>query len=160
MCDQFAPLGVIKEVPLAEVGGMENLGRQVKEFLAVLADLPGPTTSLADAAVLLPDGEGEDAGTVGDVIADPDNDGPVEQASRNELKELILEKLKNLPRAQSKVLALYYGEDLTLREIAEVLGVTESRVCQIHSQAILSIRAYLQRLESGHAGLAARSYAS
>jgi RNA polymerase sigma factor for flagellar operon FliA len=50
------------------------------------------------------------------------------------------------------VLALYYGEDLRLREIAEAFGVTESRICQIHAQAILAIRAYLQRFESGMAG--------
>jgi RNA polymerase sigma factor for flagellar operon FliA len=50
---------------------------------------------------------------------------------------------------QRKVLALYYIEDMHLREIAEVFGLTESRISQIHSQAILSIRAYLQRFESG-----------
>jgi len=50
---------------------------------------------------------------------------------------------------QRKVLALYYGEDLHLREIAEAFGLTESRICQIHSQAILSIRAYIQRYEAG-----------
>ena len=50
---------------------------------------------------------------------------------------------------QRKVLALYYIEDMHLREIAEVFGLTESRICQIHAQAILSIRAYLQRFESG-----------
>ena len=50
------------------------------------------------------------------------------------------------------MLALYYGEDLHLREIAEVFGLTESRICQIHSQAILAIRSHLQRVESGTAG--------
>ena len=53
---------------------------------------------------------------------------------------------------QRKVLALYYGEDLRLREIAEAFGVTESRICQIHAQAILSVRAYLQRFEAGMSG--------
>ena len=48
---------------------------------------------------------------------------------------------------QRKVLSLYYYEDLRLREIAEVFGVTESRICQIHSQAILNIRAFLQHHE-------------
>ena len=47
------------------------------------------------------------------------------------------------------MLALYYGEELHLREIAEVVGLTESRICQIHAQAILSIRAYVQRFEAG-----------
>ena len=46
---------------------------------------------------------------------------------------------------QRKVLALYYFEDLRLREIAEAFGVTESRICQIHSQAILAIRSFLKQ---------------
>ena len=46
---------------------------------------------------------------------------------------------------QRKVLALYYFEDLRLREIAEAFGVTESRICQIHAQAILAIKAMLQK---------------
>ncbi len=62
---------------------------------------------------------------------------------------MIFERLKELPEIQRKVLALYYAEDLHLREIAEVFGLTESRICQIHSQAILGIRAYVQRLEAG-----------
>jgi RNA polymerase sigma factor for flagellar operon FliA len=50
---------------------------------------------------------------------------------------------------QRKVLALYYAEDMHLREIAEVFGVTESRICQIHAQAIQAIRGYVQRFENG-----------
>jgi RNA polymerase sigma factor for flagellar operon FliA len=46
---------------------------------------------------------------------------------------------------QRKVLALYYFEDLRLREIAEAFGVTESRICQIHSQAILAIKSLLRK---------------
>jgi RNA polymerase sigma factor for flagellar operon FliA len=92
-------------------------------------------------------GENGDNSTLCEVVPDPAGDGPVEQTSRNELKQLILERLKELPDNQRKVLALYYGEDLHLREIAAVLGLTESRICQIHSQAILAIRSYVERLE-------------
>jgi RNA polymerase sigma factor for flagellar operon FliA len=49
-----------------------------------------------------------------------------------------------LPDIQRKVLAMYYFEDLRLAEIAEVFKVTESRICQIHAQAILSLRAYMK----------------
>jgi RNA polymerase sigma factor FliA len=49
---------------------------------------------------------------------------------------------------QRKVLALYYFEDLRLREIAEAFGVTESRICQIHAQAILAIKVLLQKKDS------------
>ncbi|HTL18304.1 MAG TPA: FliA/WhiG family RNA polymerase sigma factor [Patescibacteria group bacterium] len=93
--------------------------------------------------------EGGETSSLCDIIADPACDGPLELASRNELKEIILQRLRDLPATQRKVLALYYGEDLHLREIAELLGLTESRICQIHSQAILSIRSYIQRLEAG-----------
>jgi RNA polymerase sigma factor for flagellar operon FliA len=98
--------------------------------------------------------DGTEGANLYEVVADASDLGPVEEVSRRELKQVILERLKELPEVQRKVLALYYGEDLHLREIAEVFGLTESRICQIHSQAILSIRAYLQRYE---AGLASRT---
>jgi RNA polymerase sigma factor FliA len=56
------------------------------------------------------------------------------------LIEKIKEKITELPDKMKKVLAFYYYENMRLKEIAEILGVTESRVCQIHSEAILLIR--------------------
>jgi RNA polymerase sigma factor for flagellar operon FliA len=96
--------------------------------------------------------ENGDTGSLYEVVADTSEDGPAEQTSQRELKHVVLERLKELPEIQRKVLALYYGEDLHLREIAEVFGLTESRICQIHSQAILAMRAYIQRFEAGVAG--------
>lgn len=96
--------------------------------------------------------ENGDTGSLYEVVADTSEDGPAEQTSQRELKQVVLERLKELPEIQRKVLALYYGEDLHLREIAEVFGLTESRICQIHSQAILAMRAYIQRFEAGVAG--------
>jgi RNA polymerase sigma factor for flagellar operon FliA len=61
------------------------------------------------------------------------------------MSSLIESRLKQLPEMQRKVLALYYFEDLRLREIAEAFGVTESRICQIHSQAIIAIKALLKK---------------
>jgi len=118
----------------------------ISEYCDLLAEIRPATFVCLDATCNL---EGGDSGSLCDIIADPSGDGPVEQTSRNELKGIILQRLKELPDTQRKVLALYYGEDLHLREIAELLGLTESRICQIHSQAVLSIRAYLQRLEAG-----------
>jgi RNA polymerase sigma factor for flagellar operon FliA len=48
---------------------------------------------------------------------------------------------------QRKVLALYYFEDMRLREIADVFGLTESRICQIHAQAVLAIKSHLQKYD-------------
>jgi RNA polymerase sigma factor for flagellar operon FliA len=94
-------------------------------------------------------GEDGDGGTLSEVIADTSEESPVEQVSQRELKQVILKRLKELPEMQRKVLALYYIEDMHLREIAEVFGLTESRICQIHAQAVLAIRAYVQRFEAG-----------
>jgi RNA polymerase sigma factor for flagellar operon FliA len=80
-----------------------------------------------------------------DFIADDSQTDPVQGTALRELSGLIAERLQQLPEMQRKVLALYYFEDLRLREIAEAFGVTESRICQIHSQAILAIKALLQK---------------
>lgn len=101
--------------------------------------------------------EGTETGNLYEVVADPIENNPVEETSRRELKQVIFARLKQLPDMQRKVLSLYYGEDLHLREIAEAFGLTESRICQIHAQAILSIRAYLQRYEAGVQALTANA---
>lgn len=93
-------------------------------------------------------GEEAEGPTPHESIADETQDDPGEWASRSELKELIAKRIRQLPRMQQKVLALYYFEDLRLREIAEAFGLTESRISQIHSQAILAVRTYIEREEA------------
>jgi RNA polymerase sigma factor for flagellar operon FliA len=86
-----------------------------------------------------------DRGSAYDFIADDSQGDPEKQTAVRELARLIEGRLQQLPEMQRKVLALYYFEDLRLREIAEAFGVTESRICQIHAQAILAIKALLQK---------------
>ena len=137
----------------------QKLGRTPTEaeMAKALGMTPSKYSELLDqirpAAFICLDGvssseEGE-AGNLYEVVANAADEGTLEQVSRRELKRIILERLKQLPDMQRKVLALYYGEDMHLREIAEVFKLTESRICQIHAQAILSIRAYIQRFEAG-----------
>ena len=59
------------------------------------------------------------------------------------MREQLAEAISALPEREKTVLALYYYEGLTLAEIGSILGVTESRVCQIHTKAVLSLRARL-----------------
>jgi RNA polymerase sigma factor for flagellar operon FliA len=79
-------------------------------------------------------------------LPDESQENPVDGVSRRELTRLILERLQKLPETQRKVLALYYFEDLRLREIAEAFNLTESRICQIHVQAILNLKSYLESI--------------
>jgi len=81
--------------------------------------------------------------TVGDTIADRAHD-PVEAFEVDEMKHLLADAINRMPDRERLVLTLYYYEGLTLAEIGGVLGVTESRVCQIHTKAILQLRGRLQ----------------
>jgi RNA polymerase sigma factor for flagellar operon FliA len=78
-------------------------------------------------------------------IADEAQENPVEGAARRELASLIADRLQALPPMQRQVLALYYFEDLRLREIAATFGVTESRICQIHAQAVRALRIFMEK---------------
>lgn len=82
-----------------------------------------------------------------DSLPDPRQESPMDGTFRRELARLITERLQQLPEMQRKVLALYYFEDMRLREIAEAFGLTESRICQIHAQGILAIKSYLQKFD-------------
>jgi RNA polymerase sigma factor for flagellar operon FliA len=62
-----------------------------------------------------------------------------------EMERIIAEEFEKLPERQKLVLSLYYKDDLNMKEIAQVVGVTEARICQIHTQAILNLRALLRK---------------
>jgi RNA polymerase sigma factor for flagellar operon FliA len=80
-------------------------------------------------------------------LADTRQEDPVNGTFRREISRLIAERLEELPEMQRKVLALYYFEDMRLREIAEVFDLTESRICQIHAQGILAIKSFLLKCD-------------
>jgi RNA polymerase sigma factor for flagellar operon FliA len=62
---------------------------------------------------------------------------------------VIVEALKELPDKEKKVLILYYYEDLTLKEIGKVLEVTESRISQLHTKAVMRLRSKLTNVKKG-----------
>jgi RNA polymerase sigma factor FliA len=70
---------------------------------------------------------------------------PFESLKKKELKQTLANTLKKLSKKEQLVMSLYYYDELTLKEIAEVLGLTESRISQIHSKAIISLRIKLKR---------------
>ncbi len=80
--------------------------------------------------------------TFGDTLADR-REGPVSTYERIEMRQLLAEAINRMSEREKIVLTLYYYESLTLAEIGKVLGVTESRVCQIHTKAVLQLRSRL-----------------
>lgn len=73
-----------------------------------------------------------------------DRDNPLEKIQDEGFRATLVEAIRTLPEREKLVMGLYYEEELNLREIGEVLGVTESRVCQLHSQAIARLRGKLK----------------
>ncbi len=80
--------------------------------------------------------------TLGDTIPDPGL-GPVGAFEVQETKQILAQALNRLPEREKIVLTLYYYEGLTLGEIGGILGITESRVCQIHTKAVIQLRSKL-----------------
>ena len=69
---------------------------------------------------------------------------PLSQLNDYRLREALVEAIKSLPEREQYVMSMYYERDMNLKEIAAVLGVTESRVCQLHSQSIARLRVKLR----------------
>ncbi len=84
--------------------------------------------------------------TFGDTLADR-RDGPGRTYERSESRQLLARAINTMSEREKIVLTLYYYENMTLAEIGKVLGVTESRVCQIHTKAVFGLRSRLEQAE-------------
>jgi RNA polymerase sigma factor for flagellar operon FliA len=95
---------------------------------------------------MLSGGERGESVTLGDTVADT-GDGPMGVYEVEEMRQTLAESINRMPEREKIVLTLYYYEGLTLAEIGRVLGVTESRVCQIHTKAVLQLRSRITAIE-------------
>ncbi|HZD86642.1 MAG TPA: FliA/WhiG family RNA polymerase sigma factor, partial [Gaiellaceae bacterium] len=109
----------------------ESLGEIARSSIAALDELWTVSGSGGDQVALI------------DTIEDESAPDPQTTLSRTEQKEAVADAIARLPEREKLVVTLYYYEELTLREIGEVLGVTESRVSQLHTKAILRLKAHL-----------------
>jgi RNA polymerase sigma factor for flagellar operon FliA len=97
----------------------------------------------ADLATIRQAGTGTDGRNLLDVMIDP-TEGPHIRLERLELRQQLAAAIAELPDRERQILALYYEEELTLAEIGEVIGVGESRVSQLRTQAIARLRASMK----------------
>jgi RNA polymerase sigma factor for flagellar operon FliA len=122
-----------------EIAG--NLGLTEDELGDSLTEIS--RTSMAALDELWTVSSGGDQVALIDTIEDAQGPNPQSSLADTELKEAIGEAIARLPEREKLVVTLYYYEELTLREIGEVLGVTESRVSQLHTKAVLRLKARL-----------------
>jgi RNA polymerase sigma factor for flagellar operon FliA len=121
----------------------EELGLSEDELSQTLSQISFVGVIALDEAIT---GDRGDGSTLGDTIADRAGD-PLEAYELEEMKHILADAINRMPERERLVLTLYYYEGLTLAEIGDVLGVTESRVCQIHTKAILQLRSRMTEPE-------------
>ena len=126
-----------RDVPVATFAA--ELGMALDDYQSLLGKVRG--TQL----VYLEDMSGDegDSDYLDRHVADTDAD-PLARLNDRRMREALVEAIKGLPEREQYVMSMYYEHDMNLKEIAAVLGVTESRVCQLHSQSIARLRAKLR----------------
>jgi RNA polymerase sigma factor for flagellar operon FliA len=125
--------------PATEAEIAEELGISPEEYTTLLDDVRPVSYVELDSL----SGDDEDS-NLHDVIADENQPTASDLAMKQELIQLVSERIEKLPEIQRKILAMYYHENLRLAEIAKIFGLTESRICQIHTQAVLSLKSYIR----------------
>jgi RNA polymerase sigma factor FliA len=122
---------IAKKLGLSEEDLNESLSEISRSSIAALDELWTISGTGGDQVALI------------DTIEDTEAPDPQSALSQTELREAIADAIARLPEREKLVVTLYYYEELTLREIGEVLGVTESRVSQLHTKAVLRLKARL-----------------
>jgi RNA polymerase sigma factor FliA len=119
----------------------KKLGVTGEELEESLHEISRSTVAALDE-LWSPSGGGDQIALI-DTIEDESGPDPEASLEQTEIKEALAEAISSLPEREKLVVTLYYYEELTLREIGEVLGVTESRVSQLHTKAVLRLKAHL-----------------
>jgi RNA polymerase sigma factor for flagellar operon FliA len=117
----------------------DELEMTVGDFQDALLQISNSTVAALDELWTVSDASGDQVSLL-DTLQDPGAPDPAAVMDATDLKDRIADAIARLPEREKLVVALYYYENLTLREIGEVLGVTESRVSQLHTKAVLRLR--------------------
>ncbi|HET8976356.1 MAG TPA: RNA polymerase sigma factor WhiG [Solirubrobacterales bacterium] len=121
----------------------DELGINDEELQESLIQISNSSILALEELWMTPDSSGDRVSLL-DTIEDENAPDPQAALDTSEVRDLLQDAIQDLPEREQLVIALYYFENLTLREIGEVLGVTESRVSQLHSKAVLRLRSRLK----------------
>ena len=120
----------------------KKVGITVEELEESLSEIARSSIAALDELWTVSGGDGDQIALI-DTIEDTSGPDPQGALAQTELREALGDAIARLPEREKIVITLYYYEELTLREIGDVLGVTESRVSQLHTKAILRLKARL-----------------
>ncbi len=142
----YAKLEARHHRPPSDTELATELRWNVEQLQAALTQISQVGLAALDEILAVGGDRGESV-TLGDTIADTSTHGPMGAFEITETRQQLAQSINDLPEREKIVLTLYYYESLTLSEIGRVLGVTESRVCQIHTKAVLHLRSRFASLE-------------
>ena len=128
--------------PAKEEEAAAELGISINRYRQMLFEV-GITVMSLDAPIgsLIQD---DGVASLGDLLEDRDVLGPPEEVEQRELVASLSAAIDHLPEREKLLLSLYYHEELTMKEISKMMRVSESRVCQLHIQAVLRLRSALK----------------
>ncbi len=133
-----------------------ELGMELRELQSLLSEIDGlEVGSLRIQSSR--DGKEED---LCEYLPNDPQETPLLLCLRSEMKALLTQAIQSLPEKERQVLALYYFEELTMKEVGAVMGIGESRVSQIHSVAVVRLRAQLSELTNVHGSSSTRAKAA
>jgi RNA polymerase sigma factor for flagellar operon FliA len=136
---------------LGRAASEEEVARELKmtrdDFYRLLDHVRGAVLVSLDEART---NDGEDQGTLADHLADPNTIDLESRLEDDQTKRMLLRAIDLLPEQERLVVALYYYEHLTLKEIGRTLGISESRVSQVHTRAMSRMKLRMQRAASRH----------
>ncbi len=117
----------------------QEMGISVDELNHIYTQLSTVSLVALDELMAVDGGQGDKLSLV-DTLEDTKTVSPMDAFESVEMKDILTEAVNKLPEREKVVVTLYYYEGLTLAEIGQVLGVTESRICQMHTKAVLALR--------------------
>ena len=121
----------------------DSLGLEIDKFHALIHQVRG--ISLVNLEEIRgTNSDGDRAGTFADILEDVNSENPFASLKLMETRHVISDTISSLPEKERLVISLYYYEDLNMKEIGGILGITESRVCQIHTKAVMRLRSKLK----------------
>ncbi len=130
-----------EEEVATEIGvSTERYRQMLLEMNATVLSLDAPLSSFV---------QDDEMASLAELLEDHTVPGPLEQAEQQELTATLIQAIERLPERERLLLALYYQEELTMKEISKILSVSESRVCQLHMQAIMRLRVAMAPYRAG-----------
>lgn len=134
-----------KERPATDFEVAEELGLPLEKYYRTLSDIHSAAILSLDACIRNDDSDEAGGSTFSSGIRSEDD--PTDTVLRKELKQVLMDAIGRLTEKEQTVISLYYYEELTLKEIGQVMDLTESRICQIHTQSLIKLRSRIRRYQ-------------